>query len=150
VLGRIRSQQDFAAGLLFIVIAVATLWIGWGYPIGTAVRMNAGYFPRMLGGILLLLGLITLLGSLTADGPKITPVRMRPVVMIPLAVIAFGFACAHFGFVLASIFVTIFGSFASPETRFKEMVVASLLLTLSAVAIFIWGVGLPIPLWPEF
>jgi hypothetical protein len=150
VLGRIRNQQDFGAGLLFIIIALGALWIGWGYPTGTAVRMSAGYFPRLLGGLLLFLGLVTLVGSFVTDGPKITPVRWRPVVMIPLAVVAFGFACAHLGFVLASVFVTIFGALASPEARIREMVVSSLVLTLVAVGIFIWGVGLLIPLWPEF
>ncbi|MBN8937814.1 MAG: tripartite tricarboxylate transporter TctB family protein, partial [Rhizobiales bacterium] len=59
----IRSQQDFAAGLLFIGIAIGVLWMGWSYPTGTAVRMSAGYFPRLLGGILLLLGLIVFVGS---------------------------------------------------------------------------------------
>ena len=45
---RVRSQQDFAAGLFFVAIALGALWIGWGYPTGTAVRMSAGYFPRRL------------------------------------------------------------------------------------------------------
>ena len=146
----IRSQQDFGAGLLFIFIALGVLWIGWSYPTGTAVRMSAGYFPRLLGGILLFLGLVILVTSFVTAGPKITPVRPRPLVMIPIAVIAFGFAIAHLGFVLAAIFITVFGSYASPEVRWKEVVPLALGLALLAVGIFIWGVGLPIPLWPEF
>jgi hypothetical protein len=147
---RIRNQQDFVAGLFFAAIAAGALWIAWGYPLGTAVRMNAGYFPRLLGFLLLGLGLIIVAGSLRVDGPALTPVNLRALVMIPAAVIAFGFATQYLGFVIAAVLVTVFGSFASPEMRLGETLIASLVLTLFAIGIFIWGVGLPIPLWPEF
>jgi hypothetical protein len=147
---RIRNQQDFAAGLLFIAIAAGALWIAWGYPLGTVVRMSAGYFPRLLGFLLGGLGLIVLIGSLRVDGPKITPIAFRPVIMIPAAVIAFGLGIQYLGFALAAVLITVFGSFASPEMRYRETIIASLVLTLLAIGIFIWGVGLPIPLWPEF
>lgn len=147
---RIRNQQDFVAGLFFLAIALGALWMAWGYPTGTAVRMSAGYFPRMLCGLLALLGVIVVIGSLRFDGPKLTPVRWRPLLLIPAAVVAFGLGIQYLGFALAAVLITIFGSFASPEVRYREMIVASLVLTLLAIGVFIWGVGLPIPIWPEF
>ena len=147
---RIRNQQDFVAGLLFIAIAAGALWIAWGYPTGTAVRMSAGYFPRLLGYLLGFLGLIVLIGSLRFDGPRLTPVAFRPLIMAPLAVIAFGLGIQYLGFALACMLITIFASFASPEVRYREVLIAALALTLLAIGVFIWGVGLPIPLWPEF
>jgi hypothetical protein len=147
---RIRNQQDFAAGLLFLAIAIGALAMAWHYPTGTMVRMSAGYFPRALGLMLGGLGLLILVGSLRVDGPAIGAVRFRPLIMVPLAVAAFGLGIQYLGFALASVLITIFGSFASPELRYREMVIASLVLTLLAIGIFIWGVGLPIPLWPEF
>jgi putative tricarboxylic transport membrane protein len=147
---RIRNQQDFVAGLFFLVIAAGGLAIAWHYPVGTAVRMSAGYFPRMLCFLLVGLGLIIVFGSLRVEGPKLTAVNFRPLVMIPAAVIAFGLGIQYLGFALAAVLVTIFGSFASPEVRYGEMILTSLVLTLLAIGVFIWGVGLPIPIWPEF
>jgi hypothetical protein len=147
---RIRNQQDFLAGLLFLFIAGGALSIAWGYPLGTAVRMSAGYFPRLLGFLLAGLGLIVLIGSLRFDGPKLTAVSFRPLIMVPAAVIAFGLGIQYLGFALAAMLITIFAAFASPEVRIKEMLLTAVVLTVLAIGIFIWGVGLPIPLWPEF
>ncbi|MCC6889164.1 MAG: tripartite tricarboxylate transporter TctB family protein [Hyphomicrobiales bacterium] len=147
---KVRNQQDFAAGLMFIAIAVGGLAVAWHYPVGTAIRMNAGYFPRILCLLLGLLGLVVLAGSLRKDGPKLTAVSFRPLVLVPAAVVAFGLGIQYLGFVLAAVLITIFGSFASAEVRYREVIVTALVLTLLAVGIFIWGVGLPIPLWPEF
>ena len=47
----------------------------------------------------------------------------------PGPVIAFGFATQYLGFVIAAVLVTVFGSFASPEMRLGETLIASLVLT---------------------
>lgn len=147
---RVRNQQDFVAGLFFLVIALGALAIGWGYPTGTAVRMSAGYFPRLLCGLLALLAVIVLVGAVRVEGPNLKPVKWRPLLMVPAAVVAFGLGIQYLGFALAAVLITIFGSFASPRVRWGEMLIASVALTFLAIGIFIWGVGLPIPIWPEF
>ena len=147
---RVRNQQDFVAGLFFILIAVGALWVGWSYPTGTAVRMNAGYFPRLVSVLLAGLGLLILFGSLRYDGPPLAPFRLRPVVMIPAAVLVFGLGIRYFGFAPAVLLIALFGSFADRQTRLGEALMISVVLTVVAIAIFIWGIGLSIPLWTEF
>jgi hypothetical protein len=54
----IRSPKDFWAGLLFIGLGILAITVGSRYNLGTAARMGPGYFPRILGILLIVLGAI--------------------------------------------------------------------------------------------
>src|SRR6266404_5118301 len=53
LMAKIRNPKDFAAGLMFVAFGVAAIAIGSGYPLGVAARMGPGYFPRILGIMLI-------------------------------------------------------------------------------------------------
>ena len=146
---RVRNPQDLAAGLFFLAIAGGALWVAWDYPTGTAVRMSSGYFPRLLCLLLALIGLFVALRSLVVDGPALTAVRLRPVLLVTAAVVAFAYSVQTLGLVLATVLIAVIGGFASPQVRVLEMAAVAMLLAIMATAIFIWGIGLPIPIWPE-
>ena len=62
----------------------------------------------------------------------------------------FGILMTYGGFVPALI-VLIFGSaLASDEFNLLEVVLLTVGLTIGCVAVFIWGLGLPYPLFAEF
>jgi putative tricarboxylic transport membrane protein len=147
---RVRNQQDLAAGLLFLAIACFALWVAWDYPIGTAVRMSSGYFPRLLCLVLLLLGAFVALRALAVDGPALTPVRPRPVVLVTAAIVVFAYAVQTLGLVFATMLLVIIGGYASPRVRLLEMTAAGVVLAGLTIAIFVWGIGLAIPVWPDF
>ena len=42
------------------------------------------------------------------------------------------------------------GALAGRESRPVEVAAAAVLLVVLTLAIFVWGVGLPIPVWPEW
>ncbi len=147
---RIRSPQDFGAGLLFLAIALFALWVARDYPVGTAVRMSSGYVPRLLCFVLILLGSYVTLRSLAIEGPAVTRVRLRPLVMITAAIVVFAVSIQTLGLVLATALITLIGGYASPRMRLLEMLAAAAVLSLLAIAIFVWGIGLPIPVLPDF
>lgn len=147
---RVRNPQDLLAGLFFLAIAGGALWVAWDYPTGTAVRMSSGYFPRLLCLLLAVIGLFVALRSLVIEGPALTAVRLRPVLLITAAVVAFAYSIQTLGLVVATTLITLIGGFASPRARLIEMIAAAVVLGAMATAIFIWGIGLPIPIWPEF
>ena len=62
----VRSPKDFGAGLVYVVFGVAAVWIGRDYPFGTGARMGPGYFPSVLGGLLVLFGLAGLAAVVVA------------------------------------------------------------------------------------
>lgn len=66
---KIRNPKDFWSGVMFLATGVFfAAWAVTHYQMGTAVRMGPAYFPAVLGGLLAVLGLIILLGSLAIDG----------------------------------------------------------------------------------
>lgn len=147
---RVRNQQDLLSGVLFLAIALFALWVARDYPMGTAVRMSSGYFPRVLCLMLIALGLYVLARALVVEGPSLSAIRLRPVVLITLAVAVFALSIQTLGIVLATFLLSFIGGHASPNVRVWEMLAAAVVLTVLSVAIFLWGLGLPLPLWPEF
>src|SRR5262249_6436849 len=113
-----------------------------------AARMGPGYFPRLLGILLILLGRALATRSLWLQGPRISAFKWRPTLLVLLSVVAFGKMLPFAGMVLSTIFLIIASSAASTEFRPKEAVVSSVLLTALAVGVFVIGLKLQLPLWP--
>ena len=66
---KIKSPKDFWAGLMFI--GFGTFFMIWAlthYQMGTAVRMGPAYFPAVLGGLLVFLGVLVFIESLAMQG----------------------------------------------------------------------------------
>jgi hypothetical protein len=146
---RIRNQQDLGAGLLFLAIALFALWVARDYPVGTSVRMSSGYFPRVLCFVLIGLGVYVSLRALVIEGPAVTKVRLRPLLLITAAIVTFAYSIQMLGLVLATVLLVLIGGYASPSVRLSEMLAAAVVLAVMTIAIFIWGIGLPIPIWPD-
>ena len=69
-MGFIRHPKDFFAGVLFVAVGIAAIVIAANYPLGTAARMGPGYFPRILGILLILLGCALALRALRLQGSR--------------------------------------------------------------------------------
>lgn len=67
---QIKAPKDFWAGLMFIGFGgFFMIWALTHYQMGTAVRMGPAYFPAVLGGLLVFLGLLVFIESLAMEGP---------------------------------------------------------------------------------
>jgi hypothetical protein len=145
----IKSGQDLWAGVLFVVAGVFIFWAGWDLPVGTASRMAQGYFPKLLAWALCLVGGIIVIGSIIAPGAPTPRFAVRP--LFPLvAVVAFGLLLRPTGLVIATtvlIFISVLGS---DKFRLRDAVVLSILLTAFNWLVFIWGLRLTLPMWPDF
>lgn len=147
---RIRAQSDFWCGLLFGAIGVATILLARNYRMGTAARMGPGYFPTLLGYLLVFLGLTLTLPSLFVDGEKIPRVHPRPVLIVLLSIVLFGLILDLLGFALSVFVLALVGGFAEPELRAREATLLALFLAAFSVVIFHSLLGLPLVLWPNF
>ena len=75
---RVKSAQDLGAGLVFMLIGLAGFCFGTDLAFGTAARMGPGYFPVLLSGLIIAIGLVLGLRGVTVEGPPIEPVfRVR-------------------------------------------------------------------------
>jgi hypothetical protein len=146
----LRLSKDDWAGAMLIAIGTAAIVIARNYPFGTPLRMGPGYFPIILGGLLMVFGLFILACGLRSSERISGSVSLRALIILPLSLVLFGMLMEHGGFVPA-IIVLIFGSAtASAEFKFVEALLFSLGLTALSVVVFVWGLGLPYPLIADF
>jgi putative tricarboxylic transport membrane protein len=149
---RVLRRKDVLAGLLFVAVAVFGLWASRNYPIGTALRMGTGYVPRLLCWLLLGLGVVVFINGLLAGDERAAFAgarHWRALVFVPGSLVVFAFAIERLGVVIATVLLVGVGSLAGRDIRPLEVIGAAVVLVFLTLAIFIWGLELPIPVWPE-
>jgi hypothetical protein len=145
---RIRNPKDFCAGALFVAVGVATVLLSTRYTLGTAARMGPGYFPRMLGILLIVLGGVLAARGFKFSGSGFTPFRWRPALVVLGSVVLFGAIVRPLGVALSTVILIVAASAASHEFRPRESLVVGVLLAALAVGVFVVGLQLQLPIWP--
>jgi hypothetical protein len=146
---RIRSPKDFWAGLFFIAVAAGFVGLSQQYGMGNMHRMGPALFPTLIGLLLAVLGLAIALRAFAIDGPPVPRFHARPIVVSLLAIALFGVALAHLGLIAAVAALVLVGAVASRESRALETIGLVAVLIVFSAAVFVWLLGLPIPLWPD-
>lgn len=144
---KLPDSKDFWSGVMLIAIGAAALYIGRDYPFGTALRMGAGFFPIVLGAMLVLFGVYFVARGLRSGDRIEGNWSPRALVILPLAFVLFGVLMQHTGFVPALLVLVVGSAMAGTEFRLVEVLVLAVLLTAMCVALFIWALGLPYPLF---
>ena len=145
------TRPDVLSGLLFMGLAVIGLAVSWDYPIGTAVRMGTGYVPRLFLWIMFALGVAVFVlglrgsGETGADDP---PLNWRPLLFIPASQVVFALAIDELGIIIAGALMILVGGLASRESRWLEVVISAAVLVFFVWLIFVYALGLVIPVWP--
>lgn len=157
----LKNPQDFYSGLLFSIIGGAFAWGATGYEVGSAAQMGPGYFPLMLGLLLVALGVAITAKAFAgsqAQASRIGPWAWRPLVCILLANVLFGVLLVGLpsigwpamGMWVAIVAMTVVASMARKGFRFKEAVMQGLILALGSYLVFVLGLNLQFPVWPAF
>ena len=148
----LKNPKDFWAGVMFAVIgfAFAIIVKVYDYPMGTASRMGAGYFPYVLGIVMGVLGLLILGQALLTTGGPIGKFAWRPLIWVLSAFVIFGLTAKFLGLVIAILLLVVISSYGGHEHRWKEAIISSVILAASSIAVFVYGLKLPFPIWPEF
>ena len=147
---KIKSPKDFWAGLMFIVFGVFFLVVAGNYQMGSAVRMGPAYFPTVLGGLMAVLGGIVFFQSLVIEGPAVPKLSFKPIFFISLSLVLFGYLLKPLGFVLSLVVLIFVCAFGGHEFRAKEVAILTVILIIFSVLVFVKGLTLPFPLWPDF
>lgn len=157
----IKSQKDFITGLLFMVIGIAFAWGSLNYNVGTGARMGPGYFPRMVGVLLAVLGALVALQALTGrdrGGDKVGSIAWKPLFFIILSNLMFGvmlgglpsIGLPSMGLMVAIVVLTIVASLAGEEFKLRDVLVLSVVLAIMSYLAFIVLLKLQFPVWPAF
>jgi hypothetical protein len=146
---RFLADRNVLSGLLFMAVGALGLWLSRDYPVGTALRMGTGYVPRLLCWLLLALGAIVLLQGLRRP-VSVDGVAWRPLVLVTVSLVLFALTIERLGLVIAILLLVGAGALATRSLKPWETAAAALVLLALCWAIFILGLGLTIPVWPEW
>ena len=153
---RFLASKNVLAGLMFIGVALLGLWLSRNYPVGTALRMGTGYVPRLLCWILLGLGGVIFLQGLYETVSHRRAVARggftawRPVLFVTLSLVTFALTLERLGLVISIFLLIGIGAIAARDLKPAETFAAAAVLILLSWGIFILGLGLTIPVWPEW
>lgn len=146
---RIRWGQDLATGLLFIVIGLGALIIGWDYPRGSPQRPGTGVLPAILSWCLIGTGGLLMIKSILAGDIEIDQWSWRPFILVTLGVVVFGLTVDDLGLVIAMVLSMSLCALGTVETRWwPEFWIFSVIMIAIGVGMFILLLGMPINTWP--
>ena len=146
----LRNNKDFWAGIMLIGIGAAAMFIARDYRFGSTLSMGPGFFPTMLGGILIAFGICIVAVGLRS-GEKIQGrLSLRALVMLPLSLILFGILMQLAGFIPALVALVFVSAASGREFKVVEVLLLTVVLTVASAALFVWGLGLPYPLIKGF
>ena len=146
----IRSPKDFWAGLIFVAIGGGFILLAQQYRHGDMHRMGPAMFPTLVGALLAALGAVIALRSFVLAGEPVPrfhaaadrrlaarhrAVRHRAAMARP----------RRRGRRAGA------GRRAMPPAtcgRWRTLALA-VVMVLFSVAVFVWLLGLPLPLWPD-
>ncbi len=157
----IKSQKDFFSGLMFLVVGMAFAIGAYNYNMGDGARMGPGYFPRMLGVLLAILGCVITFKALTvatADGEKLGTWAWKPMACILGANVIFGIMLGGLpsiklpamGLIVGIYALTFVASLASEKFNPKEVFFLATALALLCYVAFVVLLKLQFPVWPTF
>ncbi|WP_161139204.1 tripartite tricarboxylate transporter TctB family protein [Propylenella binzhouense] len=140
------NTNNLFTGAIFVAIgAFAALWAVMDMQVGSALRMGPGYFPVIIGVGLVFFGIVVALqgGEHTDFAMKGLP--WRGIILISLAPILFGATVRGFGLVPATILATVSAAYASKGMTLFFAVVLALCLATFCTLVFVYGLGLSLP-----
>jgi NADH:ubiquinone oxidoreductase subunit 6 (subunit J) len=144
------GNRDFWAGVFLIAVGASAIFIARNYGFGSTRLMGPGYFPTVLGGILVLFGLYVMVLGLRNGERFKGKWPLRPLIVLSASVVLFGVLMNTAGLIPALVILIIGSAAAGKEFRTVEVLLLTVFLTAFSVAVFLWGLRLPFPLIKGF
>jgi hypothetical protein len=148
---KIKSPKDFWSGVMFIGLGLFFMvWAMTHYQLGSAVRMGPGYFPTVLGGMLVLLGAVVLVPSFSVEGPPVPAFNFRPLLFITIGCVLYGYLMKPLGLVGATAALVYVSAYGGHEFKWREVTILFLVLIVFSILVFVKALTLPFPVCPQF
>jgi hypothetical protein len=128
------------------VLGAVGMWIARDYPFGSALRMGPGYFPTVLGGMMIVFGVAVMMMGVKNNEKIKAHWSLRALIVLPLSPVVFGLLMEEAGFIPAMLVLIPFSAAAGREFKVVEVALVTIGLTILSTLMFIEGLGLPYPL----
>jgi hypothetical protein len=153
-----ESKRDYYAGALVALIGASAAYQGSTYGIGTMAQMEPGYFPTALGILMILVG--AAIAATGAQGTESLSIGVPPDPhhaastsfdwrgwLAIISGVCLFMGLAEYAGLLPAIFACVFVSaLGCRTTTWKEALVLALCVTAFGIALFNYGLQVPIPI----
>lgn len=153
-----RLPQNVAAGLGLLMFGAFGIWAAGDLPRGSLGAMGPGMLPHWVAVGVGACGVVLAVTGLVRGGEGLQTAGLRGPVIVVLAILAFAttirpaslgpVTTPGLGLIVAGPITVILAGYASPEARFRELLILALLLTAGCMLLFGDLLNLPIPLFP--
>jgi hypothetical protein len=148
-------KKDFYAGGLMLLIGLGIALKGSTYRLGTPMHMGPGFFPTMLGVLLVLIGIAIAASSLgpiaegDESGESILPEHPQwwawfCILMSPVLFIFFG---RYFGMIPGTFSCVFIAAMGDRNATWKSTIVLSTIVTVFGVVLFSYFLQVPMPIF---
>jgi hypothetical protein len=149
---KINDARDFWSGVMFAAFGLFFVVFAQQYDLGSAARMGPAFFPTMLGGLLLLLGIVTALKGLATKSAasRVDRFHFKPLVLVLGAVVSFGLLLRPGGLLVALAALVFISSLGSDEFRLRDVLLLTIGLAVLVLVVFIYALEMTVPVLPAF
>ena len=144
----IKALQDYAGGVFLIVLSTVAIVGSLNLNFQTTTGVGPGMMPRATGLIVAALGLILIINSLFLRGEGLTRWSMRGMLFVLGSALVFAWTIRSLGLIVAGPLAVVISAFADRDTKWIEVIIFAVVMTFACIALFSWGLKLPIPIWP--
>lgn len=143
------KRRDLAGGALVMALGLGVAAVAHGYRLGTLRRMGPGYFPLLLGAILIVTGGLIALGGMRRAGPHAAAepaaaIDWRGAAAVVAGLVAFA-VLGRWGGLLPASFACVFLS-ALGDRRNRPAIAAALAAVMTLVALLVFHLVLRVQL----
>ncbi|MES2787559.1 MAG: tripartite tricarboxylate transporter TctB family protein [Pseudomonadota bacterium] len=144
------AHREYASGAILVVIGCFFAFTGRQLTMTEGGAMGAGYFPRVLAFVLIILGVVVMVAGRRTPSPgeavESRPVAWRAVLLMTVALIWFGATVRPLGFGLALAGATALACAASPRSTPKGSIALTAGVVLFAWVVFVVLLKMPVPM----
>ncbi|MCE4225596.1 tripartite tricarboxylate transporter TctB family protein [Methylobacterium sp. C25] len=144
------ARRELMAGGLLAAIGIGVVVEARRHAIGTLSEMQAGYFPLILGILLIGLGALTVLSGFTSDAAETVedshPIDLRGCAAIIASVLAFVLLGEYAGLLPATFLSALIAAAGDRKMTVKGALVLAATLSAVAALLFSYALNMPFPL----
>lgn len=143
------TAAERLVALALLAAGAFLIWQGMGYRFGVLARIGPGFFVVVVGvGIVAVSAILVLRPppppAVGEDAPSIA---LRPLILLPTAVLVFALGLQRMGIVPTTLAMTLLICAADRHVTLGVTALVLILVVALAVGLFHFGFGIPVPLW---
>lgn len=155
-----NPAEDLVAAGIFIALGIGAFVIALDYRTGTLHRMGPGIFPLLVSGLMVILGAALAVQALAAwrlrrsagagTGTGLIPdfAAVRALIFTMASLLVFAMLIRPAGMLISITVMAFIATRAQSGRPIMSSLILSATLAVLCAVIFVYGIGLPISLWP--